>query len=53
MADYIRDLRQAKWGLGINLHGSNPKPSMSALGQKLTLGHLRAMSALLPKASHC
>jgi hypothetical protein len=34
MADYIRDLRQAKWGLGVNLHGSNPKRSMSALCQK-------------------
>jgi len=38
MADYIRDLRQAKWGLGVNLHGSNPKRSMSALGQKRTSG---------------
>jgi len=36
MADYIRDLRQAKWGLGVNLHGSNPKRSMSALCQKQT-----------------
>jgi hypothetical protein len=32
------------------LHGSNPEPLMSALGQKQTLGHLRAMSALPPKA---
>jgi len=24
MTDYIRDLRPAKWGSGISLHGSNP-----------------------------
>jgi hypothetical protein len=32
------------------LHGGNPEPLMSALGQKQTLEHLRAMSALPPKA---
>ena len=30
MFDYIRDLRPAKWGSGISLHGSNPEPLMSA-----------------------
>ena len=32
MADYIRDLRLAKWVSGVSLHGSNPEPPMSALG---------------------
>ena len=50
MADYIRDLRQAKWGSGTNLHGGNPEPPMSALGQKQTSAHVRVMSALPPKA---
>jgi hypothetical protein len=40
----------AKRGLGVSLHGSNPEPLMSALGQKRTLGCVRAMSALPPKA---
>jgi len=30
--DYIRDLRAAKWGLGVGLHGGNPELLMSALG---------------------
>jgi hypothetical protein len=33
-------LRPAKWVLGLKLHGSNPEPLMSALGQKQTLRHL-------------
>jgi len=37
-------------GFGVKLHSSNPEPLMSALSQKRTLGHLRAMSALPPKA---
>jgi hypothetical protein len=36
MTDYIRDLRLAKWGSGAGLHGGNPGPLMSALGQKQT-----------------
>ena len=48
--DYIRDLRPAKWGSGIRLHGGNPKRSMSALGQKQTFSNVRRMSALPPKA---
>ena len=32
------------------LRGSNPKPLMSALGQKQTLAHVRVMSALPSKA---
>ena len=32
MTDYSRDLRPAKWGSGVILHGSNPEPLMSALG---------------------
>ena len=48
--DYSRDLRRAKWGSGLSLHSSNPEPLMSALGQKQTLQHVRAMSALPPKA---
>jgi hypothetical protein len=36
--------------LGVSLHSSNPDPVMSALGQKQTLGHVRTMSALPPKA---
>jgi hypothetical protein len=50
MGDYIRDLRQAKWGSGVSLHGSNPEPFMSALGQKQTLHSVEPMSALPPKA---
>jgi len=34
--NYSRDLRQAKWGSGVSLQGSNPEPLMSALGQKQT-----------------
>src|SRR5262249_48765861 len=49
-ADYSRDLQPAKWGLGVRLHGSNPEPLMSALGQKRTFKRLRLMSALPPKA---
>src|SRR5215469_12765404 len=47
---YSRDLRQAKWGSGSSLHGSNLEPLMSALGQKRTSEHFRSMSALPPKA---
>jgi hypothetical protein len=32
------------------LHGSNPEPLMSALGQKRTSEHVQSMSALPPKA---
>ena len=39
-----------KIGFGVRLQSSNREPLMSALGQKRTLGHLRAMSALPPKA---
>jgi len=34
--DYSRDLRPAEWGSGVSLRSSNPKPLMSALGQKRT-----------------
>ena len=44
--DYSRDPELAKWGSGVSLHGSNPKPLMSALGQKQTSALVRAMSAL-------
>jgi hypothetical protein len=37
-------------GLGVVLHGSNPEPLMSALGQKRTLRCILVMSALPPKA---
>jgi hypothetical protein len=50
LTNYIRDLRLTKWGSGVSLHSSNPKPLMSALGQKRTLKHLQSMSALPPKA---
>src|SRR6516164_3505706 len=36
LADYIRDLRPAKWGSGLSLRSSNPEPLMSALCQKQT-----------------
>ena len=49
-ADYSRDSRPVKWGLGVSLHGSNPEPPMSALGHKRTLEGLFTMSALPPKA---
>ena len=38
MVDYIRDLRRAKWGSGVSLHGSNPEPLMSALPPKADIG---------------
>src|SRR5262249_36190210 len=47
--DYSRDLRLAKWGSEVGLHGSNLGPPMSALGQKRTLGKVRLMSALPQK----
>jgi hypothetical protein len=31
MTDYIRDLRPAKWGSGVSLHGINLELVMSAL----------------------
>jgi hypothetical protein len=34
--DYSRDWGLAKWGSGVSLHGSNPEPLMTALGQKRT-----------------
>jgi hypothetical protein len=37
-------------GFGVSLHGSNPEPLMSALGQKQTFECVRVMSALPPKA---
>jgi hypothetical protein len=37
-------------GPGVSLHGSNPEPLLSALGQKRTLKRLGSMSALPPKA---
>src|SRR5262249_26793405 len=49
-ADYSRDLRSAKWGSGVSLRSSNPKPLMSALGQKQTLKRLHPMSASPPNA---
>src|SRR5262249_1878672 len=49
-ADYSRDLHPAKWVSGNALHGNNPKPLMSALGQKQTFRNVRPMSALPPKA---
>jgi hypothetical protein len=49
-ADYIRDLRPAKWGPTVILRGNNYRDRMSALGQKRTLKHLNPMSALPPKA---
>ena len=48
--DYSRDLRLAKWGSEVSLHGNNPVPLMSALGQKRTWRLQFAMSALPPKA---
>jgi hypothetical protein len=45
-ADYIRDLRPAKWGSTCK----NPEPPMSALGQKQTLDYRQSMFALPPKA---
>ena len=48
--DYSRDFRSAEWGATVILRGNNPQDAMSALGQKQTLGDLRLMSALLPKA---
>jgi hypothetical protein len=37
-------------GFRVKLHGNNFEAPMSALGQKQTLQHVRAMSALPPKA---
>src|SRR5215471_19731984 len=43
--DYSRDLRPAKWGSGAILHGSNPEPPMTALGQKQTSEPARVSSS--------
>jgi hypothetical protein len=48
--DYSRELRAAEWGSVVSLHGSNPKPLMSALGQKQTSEYRPLMFALPPKA---
>src|SRR6516162_4727195 len=48
--NYSSDFLPAEWGSGVSLHGSNPDPLMSALGQKRTVECVRAMSALPPKA---
>ena len=48
--NYIRDLGPAKWASAAILRGSKAQRHMSALGQKQTLGHVRVMSALPPKA---
>jgi hypothetical protein len=48
--DYSRELRAVEWGSVVSLHGSNPKPLMSALGQKQTSHWRPLMSALPPKA---
>jgi hypothetical protein len=42
-------LRLAKWGSEVSLHGSNPEPLMSALGQKRTFSIVRRLSAYLQK----
>jgi hypothetical protein len=47
---YSRDFRPAEWGSGVSLHGSNPEPLMSGLGQKRTLTRFLPMSALPAKA---
>src|SRR6516164_8893736 len=39
-----------KGGARVSLHGNNPEPQMSALGQKQTSGNVGMMSALPPKA---
>jgi hypothetical protein len=50
-----RDLGSAEWDKETRLQRNNFLPLMSALGQKRTLEHVRAMSALPPKADilHC
>jgi hypothetical protein len=48
--DYISLLRPAEWGSTVILRGNNPQDRMSALGHKQTLGRVRLMSALPPKA---
>jgi hypothetical protein len=50
MTHYIRDLRPAKWGSAIGLHGSNLSTFTSAMGQKQTFRGANVMSALHPKA---
>jgi hypothetical protein len=50
MGDYSREFRPTEWGLRGKLHGSNPEPLMSALGQKRTWRAEIAMSALPPIA---
>jgi hypothetical protein len=47
--NYSRDLRLAKWGSEVSVHGSIPEPLMSALGQKQTSRLVRVMSALPQK----
>ena len=50
MTDYSRDLRPAKWGLGVSLRGSNPVAADVRFGSKADIGGPKSMSALPPKA---
>src|SRR5215469_274735 len=43
-----QDFATGGMGFRLKLHGSNPKPLMSALGQKRTLGNVASMSAIPP-----
>jgi hypothetical protein len=52
LCNYSRDLRLAKWGLGVSLHSSNPEALMSALGHKQTWRFQFVMSAITPKADN-
>src|SRR6516162_6369689 len=40
-----------KGGSRVSLHGNNPEPPMSALGQKQTSGNVGMVSSLIPKGN--
>jgi len=48
-----QEFATSEMGSGLNLHGSNPEPLMSALGQKQTCAAHKLMSALHPIADMC
>jgi hypothetical protein len=52
MADYIRDLRPAKWGSGGSLHGINPEPPDVRFGSKADIQAPSSDVRFTPKSGH-
>ena len=50
--DYSRDLRPAKWGSGVSLHGNNPEPPMSPLWAKAVIQPCLSDVRFTPNSGH-